>query len=66
MTSMPGSDRQDIHSDVVYENESARIYTTFVALQDIDDTMGPTWIWPGISIQNKHTQNKINKIIIIK
>lgn len=49
MTSLPGSERQDIHSDVVFENDSAKIYTTFVALQDVDETMGPTWIWPGIS-----------------
>lgn len=47
LTSFPGAERQVIHSDVTFSDEVAQILTTWVALQDVDETMGPTWIWPG-------------------
>lgn len=47
ITSHPGADRQTIHADVDFDPNARRVYTSFVALQDIGPTMGPTQIWPG-------------------
>jgi len=43
LVSDKGSERQVIHPDIPFESEdSVTLVTCFVALQDIDDTMGPT------------------------
>lgn len=47
ITSHPGAQSQIIHADVDFCGTARKIYTTFVALQDIDESMGPTEIWPG-------------------
>eukprot|EP01126_Amoeba_proteus_P050145 TRINITY_DN5900_c0_g1_i2.p1 TRINITY_DN5900_c0_g1~~TRINITY_DN5900_c0_g1_i2.p1 ORF type:complete len:242 (+),score=39.09 TRINITY_DN5900_c0_g1_i2:46-771(+) len=47
ITSHPGAEQQAIHSDVEFDSEARRIYTTFVALQDITPEMGGTLIWTG-------------------
>lgn len=47
LMSDPGSDRQVVHPDTPCndDNEDPVLYTCFIALQDIDMTMGPTsWI----------------------
>lgn len=46
-TDLVSPQRQTIHSDVEFAINSRRIFTTFVALQNIDEDMGPTEIWPG-------------------
>jgi hypothetical protein len=48
IASHPSAQRQTIHSDVEFSPTSRRIFTTFVALQDVTDDMGPTEIWPGM------------------
>ncbi|KAK3270013.1 hypothetical protein CYMTET_21569 [Cymbomonas tetramitiformis] len=47
ITSHPGAERQNIHSDVEFDAEASKIYTTFVALQQVDARMGPTQVWAG-------------------
>uniref|UniRef100_A0A7S2TLU8 Phytanoyl-CoA dioxygenase n=1 Tax=Lotharella oceanica TaxID=641309 RepID=A0A7S2TLU8_9EUKA len=47
ITSHPGAEAQDIHSDVEFDGDARCVFTTFVALQDISEDMGPTNIWPG-------------------
>jgi hypothetical protein len=33
-------------SDVEFDAKTDEVFTTFVALQDIEPAMGPTLIWP--------------------
>ena len=49
LVSFPGAPRQPIHPDTVCTGSADErpIYTTFVALQDVTDAMGPTTIIPG-------------------
>ncbi|KAJ1639586.1 hypothetical protein T492DRAFT_557816, partial [Pavlovales sp. CCMP2436] len=47
ITSRPGASQQSIHADVKFASNARRIYTTFVALQDVPMEMGPTLIWKG-------------------
>ena len=47
IASYPGAKRQTIHADVTYDPDARRVYTAFVALQDITREMGPTNIWAG-------------------
>eukprot|EP00040_Diaphanoeca_grandis_P015018 m.76395 g.76395 ORF g.76395 m.76395 type:complete len:355 (+) comp24891_c1_seq6:199-1263(+) len=51
ITSQGGAQRQTIHSDIDFDADSRRIYTSFMALQDITPEMGPTMIWPGTNSQ---------------
>jgi ectoine hydroxylase-related dioxygenase (phytanoyl-CoA dioxygenase family) len=51
ITSYPGANRQTIHSDVTFDIDARRVYTTFVALQAVSSRMGPTLIWPGTQSQ---------------
>lgn len=47
IASHPGAEQQTIHSDVDYDGDARRVYTSFVALQDVTLEMGPTCIWPA-------------------
>eukprot|EP00039_Didymoeca_costata_P012864 m.187407 g.187407 ORF g.187407 m.187407 type:complete len:723 (-) comp15608_c0_seq2:5437-7605(-) len=51
ITSLPGAPRQVIHSDVEFDADARKVFTTFVALQDITADMGPTEIW-----ESTHTE----------
>ena len=53
MTSDPGSPRQPIHPDNCW-SDRALLYTAFVALQDIEDDMGPTLFLPGTHTRESH------------
>jgi ectoine hydroxylase-related dioxygenase (phytanoyl-CoA dioxygenase family) len=55
MTSDPGSPRQPIHPDNSW-TPTPVLYTAFVALQDIDDEMGPTLFLPGTNTKEAHQQ----------
>jgi hypothetical protein len=47
LISDPQSDRQEIHPDIEYQDALIPLLTCFVALQDVDITMGPTCFLPG-------------------
>ena len=46
IVSTGGARRQDVHTDIPYA-EGTRLYTTFVALQDVEEDMGPTLMFSG-------------------
>jgi hypothetical protein len=56
----PGSDRQVIHPDVKHQGDAQKrtgpILTCFVALQDVDEAMGPTDFLPGSNTAESHMQ----------
>lgn len=56
LVSDPGSTRQPIHPDSKY-TPNAVLYTCFVALQDVTDTMGPTWFLPLTHTQEAHERH---------
>jgi hypothetical protein len=53
MNSDPGSPRQPIHPDNSWTKQPV-LYTAFIALQDIDEDMGPTLFLPGTQSQESH------------
>jgi ectoine hydroxylase-related dioxygenase (phytanoyl-CoA dioxygenase family) len=42
----PGAGRQVVHADTLWSKQPA-LYTCAVALQDVDEEMGPTLFIPG-------------------
>jgi len=55
LVSDPGSERQVIHPDIPFESEdSVSLVTCFFALQNIDETMGPTVYLPGTNTEYHH------------
>merc|ERR1719291_415542 len=50
----PGSQQQPLHPDTPWTPVPAS-YTAFVALQDVDEDMGPTIYLPGTHTQEAHT-----------
>ena len=54
MISDPGSNRQEIHPDVVFEPNEIPLIACFVSLQDIDSTMGPTVFIPDTISEDHH------------
>lgn len=55
LVSDPGSERQAIHPDIPFESEDEiTLITCFVALQDINDTMGPTVYLPKTNTAANH------------
>ena len=50
IVSLPGAACQQPHSDIAAEADCL-LLTCFVALQDVDEAMGPTRIWPGTHTQ---------------
>lgn len=47
LISDPGAPRQALHPDTAYQPGGATVCTAFIALQDIDASMGPTVFLPG-------------------
>jgi len=59
LVSDPGSDRQVIHPDIAHQGKEQQkrtgpLVTCFVALQDIDATMGPSEFLPGTNTAEAH------------
>ena len=51
----PGAKPQQYHSDTLLPSTSgAPIYTCFLALQDVEPDMGPTWVIPGTHTEAQH------------
>ena len=55
LVSDSGSSRQPIHPDSKYTAKPI-LYSCFVALQDVDETMGPTWFLPSTHTEASHGQ----------
>lgn len=53
LVSDPGSKRQPIHPDTNYRRDRC-VVTAFVALQDVDENMGPTFFIPGSHTASAH------------
>lgn len=58
LISDPGSASQPIHPDSVYDKPIVSLYTCFIALQDIDETMGPTIFLPRTNTETSHKDYK--------
>eukprot|EP00979_Chaetoceros_neogracilis_P008963 scaffold2014_cov213-Chaetoceros_neogracile.AAC.7 len=54
LISDPGSNRQEIHPDIVYSKDEIPLIACFVSLQDIDSTMGPTVFIPDSVSEDHH------------
>ena len=58
LISDPGSDRQVFHPDIAFQGEkqirTGPLLTCFIALQDIDEKMGPTEFLPQTNTQHYH------------
>jgi hypothetical protein len=54
IVSEPGAASQDIHTDIPWSD--TRLYTTFVALQDVSEEMGPTIIYPQTHTHEFHAK----------
>lgn len=52
IVSLPGSESQNVHPDIVHANCS--LVTSFIALQDVDAAMGPTTVYPGTHTEDFH------------
>lgn len=53
LTSYPGSEQQPLHPDTPW-TPIPSAYTAFIALQDIDEEMGPTVYLPGTQTEEAH------------
>lgn len=60
IVSLPGAQCQEVHKDIGQVNCS--LLTSFVALQDIDTTMGPTTIYAGTHTAEFHACVKLKRI----
>lgn len=60
MISDPGSQRQEIHPDIMYSKDDIPLIACFISLQDIDSSMGPTVFIPDTVTEDAH--RKINSI----
>jgi len=60
IVSLPGAQRQPVHKDIGQVDCS--LLTTFVALQDIHTTMGPTTIYAGTHTAEFHARVRLKKI----
>ena len=56
LISDPGSFRQPIHPDSKF-TPKAVLYSCFVALQDVNEDMGPTWFLPLTNTQDSHDKH---------
>ncbi len=58
LISDPGSDRQVFHPDIAFQGEkqirTGPLLTCFIALQDVDEKMGPTEFLPQTNTQHYH------------
>ena len=53
LISYPGSEQQPLHPDTPYSNPPS-LYASFIALQDVDEQMGPTLFLPGTHTKAAH------------
>lgn len=53
IVSEPGARQQDVHSDIPHSNQTM-LYTTFLALQDVDRSLGPTCVFPATHTEDFH------------
>lgn len=56
---------EDIHEVVkAVATETAKIFTSLLALQDVDEEMGPTQVWPATHTMEHHTTlwNNVGKL----
>ena len=60
IVSLPGAQRQQVHKDIGQVDCS--LLTTFVALQDIHMTMGPTTIYPGTHTSEFHARVRLKRM----
>lgn len=51
--SEPGARQQDVHSDIPFSDQTL-LYTTFLALQDVDHSLGPTCVFPATHTEEFH------------
>eukprot|EP00586_Coscinodiscus_wailesii_P004729 CAMPEP_0172480700 /NCGR_PEP_ID=MMETSP1066-20121228/6050_1 /TAXON_ID=671091 /ORGANISM="Coscinodiscus wailesii, Strain CCMP2513" /LENGTH=252 /DNA_ID=CAMNT_0013242263 /DNA_START=688 /DNA_END=1446 /DNA_ORIENTATION=- len=58
LISDPGSNRQAIHPDIVFQPDRIPLVACFVSLQDVDSSMGPTVFLPDTVLEDYH--RKIN------
>jgi ectoine hydroxylase-related dioxygenase (phytanoyl-CoA dioxygenase family) len=57
LVSDPRAPRQPVHPDTPFKaGDGAAIVTTFVALQDVDETMGPTGFIPQTHTSEAHAR----------
>ena len=57
LVSDPRAPRQPVHPDTPFKaGDGAAIVTTFVALQDVDETMGPTGFIPQTHTSEAHVR----------
>ena len=54
LISDPGSNRQEIHPDIVFSKDDIPLIACFVSLQEIDSTMGPTVFIPDTVSEDHH------------
>eukprot|EP00957_Ditylum_brightwellii_P197358 15036308-Ditylum_brightwellii.AAC.1 len=54
LISDPGSNRQEIHPDIVYSPNEIPLIACFISTQDIDSTMGPTVFIPDTVTEDHH------------
>jgi len=54
LISDPGSNRQEIHPDIVFCKDEIPLIACFVSLQEIDSTMGPTVFIPDTVSEDHH------------
>jgi len=60
MITDPGATQQYFHTDTLLPSGcGAPLYTCFVALQDIDVTMGPTWVIPDSHTEKDHRELRV-------
>ena len=52
--SLPGSEKQKVHSDIGWEHKDRYIVTGFVALADVTAADGPTCVFPGTNTEAFH------------
>ena len=57
LVSDPRSPRQPVHPDTPFRRgDGAAVYTAFVALQDVDEAMGPTAVIPKTHTEEAHAR----------
>jgi len=62
-----GAARQPIHADTAYrEGGGVAILTTFVALQPIDESMGPTQFLPGTHTADAHAALRETEALLLE
>ena len=59
--SEPGARQQDVHSDILYSDQTL-LFTTFIALQDIDRSLGPTCVFPATHTEAFHRKARLAKM----